>query len=207
MYNNLKDGPESVMITPKPGNDTITIKDGKPLGPYNCSAHCNPPCTLQWKYKHPSGDFVNDTSYDISSLPLPMLNADRTRMTLIRCVAINRVGSANKDIKLKILYFEDPRVYINEKLQYSSTINEGTPLNVTCLLGGNPTPEVILRKLTANKIIGEGHFNYTWIKDAKCSDTSNYSCEGKSSEFESRIQSFHINVTCRFMSSLQVSIV
>ncbi|XP_061180582.1 uncharacterized protein LOC133189191 [Saccostrea echinata] len=189
-------GPESIIITPKPLNDTITLKDGDPFGPYNCSADCNPPCTLQWKYKHPSGDFANVTSYGISPLSLPKQIAERTRMTLIRCVASNSEGRKTDVIKLKILYLLDPQVYINEILQNSSTLNEGNPLSLICHIGGNPTPEVTLRKHTGNQILWQKQLNYTLKTDAQCSDTSTYSCDGKSTEFGSRSQSFYINVSC-----------
>ncbi|XP_061180580.1 hemicentin-1-like, partial [Saccostrea echinata] len=189
-------GPESVMINPQPLNDTITIKNGEPFGPYTCSADCNPPCTLQWKYKHPSGDFVNYTPHGISPLLLPKQNADRTRMTLVRCVANNSEGRKKQGIKLNILYSMDPQVYINKKIQNSSIMNEDKPLSLTCLVRGNPTPKVTLKNLTGDKIIGENPLYFTFKTVAKCSDTGTYSCQGKSTEFGSRNQSFHINVSC-----------
>ncbi|XP_062595952.1 carcinoembryonic antigen-related cell adhesion molecule 5-like [Saccostrea cucullata] len=190
-------GPEKVMITPQPLNDTITIKDGDPIGPYNCSADCYPSCTVQWKYKRAKGGFENITTYGVSPLSLPNLNADRTMMTLIRCVANNSEGHGKNGIKLKIQYLMDPKVYINRKLQNSFTMDEGSLLNLTCLVMGDPTPEVTLTKLTGNQILWQKQLNYTLQRDAQCSDTFNYSCEANSTEFGSRNQSFSINVHCK----------
>ncbi|XP_062568082.1 uncharacterized protein LOC134230334, partial [Saccostrea cucullata] len=86
---NILYGPRSVRISSKSLQDIITIRDGAPLGPYNCSADCNPPCTVQWKYKRPEGDMKNVTPYGNSPLPLPDLNAYQTLSSITEGHTLN----------------------------------------------------------------------------------------------------------------------
>ena len=40
-------------INPKPTlkNGKLTVKEGETIGPYSCSADCNPACEIKWIYK------------------------------------------------------------------------------------------------------------------------------------------------------------
>ncbi|XP_062595951.1 uncharacterized protein LOC134257340 isoform X2 [Saccostrea cucullata] len=204
---NILYGPESVSITPKPLRNTITIKDGDLLGPYNCSADCNPPCTVQWKYKLPEGDLKNVTHYGISPLPLPNLKADRTRMTLIRCVAKNSEGREIDGIKLNILYLSKPVIFLNNSNQTLSSIKEGHTLNISCFVEGNPTPSIKLSRVL------KGHINEQqekyWLKytiaQAQCSDTGTYRCTGNTS-FDSKHEEVTVNVTCEPRLDMSLSV-
>ncbi|XP_062599982.1 uncharacterized protein LOC134261572 [Saccostrea cucullata] len=63
---------------------------------------------------------------------------------------------------------------------------------------GNPVPVTILKELTGNEILEQrsSWINHTLRREAVCSDTNTYICEGSSSEFERKYQSFNINVLC-----------
>ncbi|XP_062605647.1 hemicentin-1-like [Saccostrea cucullata] len=205
---NILYGPRSVRISSKSLQDIITIRVGAPLGPYNCSADCNPPCTVQWKYKRPEGDMKNVTPYGNSPLPLPDLNADRTKMTLIRCVANNSEGRKIDGIKLNILYLSKPVIFLNNSNQTLSSITEGHTLNISCFVEGNPTPTIKLSRVLKGHINEQQEkywLNYT-IAKAQCSDTGTYRCTGNTS-FESKHEELTVNVTCepRLDTSLSVS--
>lgn len=52
------DGPEKLILTPQPTLNrfnTLTIKEGATIGPYQCKVDCNPPCDTTWKYKDSAG--------------------------------------------------------------------------------------------------------------------------------------------------------
>lgn len=52
------DGPEKLILTPQPTLNrfnTLTIKEGETIGPYQCKADCNPPCDTTWKYMNSTG--------------------------------------------------------------------------------------------------------------------------------------------------------
>lgn len=40
------DGPETVNITAN--KEIINVTEGNNLGPFHCSADCNPPCNIEW---------------------------------------------------------------------------------------------------------------------------------------------------------------
>ncbi|XP_062605648.1 uncharacterized protein LOC134267457 [Saccostrea cucullata] len=188
-------GPESVIITSHRVGEELEIKDGDFFGPYTCSADCNPACTLRWQYKNPSGYFEVATQADKASITLSG-RVDRTRMRQIQCVANNSVGQNNQTINLNILYLSDPVVNINSSLKNESTVHERNFVHVSCSVGGNPTPDVTLRKLTGDTLTWNGNLKHTWIKEAQCSDTGTYNCEGSSTEFGSKDKTFSINVLC-----------
>ncbi|XP_062574002.1 uncharacterized protein LOC134235849 isoform X2 [Saccostrea cucullata] len=192
-------GPDTILVTPGPPIDGLSIHDGGTFGPYTCSADCNTPCTVQWKYKHPDGGLRDATSNGTTTVTVPVQTANRSSMALIQCVLSGIEGKILSPIKFNIQYLSNPKIYINGNLQKSRTVDEGSPLLLVCNVEGNPMPEIILRKLTGNKILGQHRstwFNHTMIREAQCSDTSTYSCEGSSSEFDSKYQSVNINVLC-----------
>ncbi|XP_062612072.1 uncharacterized protein LOC134273867 [Saccostrea cucullata] len=191
-------GPETVLVTPKPPSDELSIHEGDTFGPYTCSADCNPPCTVQWKLRDPSGGFRDATSIGTSSVTVPVQRANRSNMALIRCVVNGTKGKETSAIKLNIQYLSDPKVYINGNLKNSLTVDEGYPLLLACNMEGNPVPVTILKELTGNEILEQrsSWINHTLRREAVCSDTNTYICEGSSSEFERKYQSFNINVLC-----------
>ncbi|XP_062602469.1 uncharacterized protein LOC134264196 isoform X2 [Saccostrea cucullata] len=192
-------GPETVLVTPVPPTDGQSVHDGETFGPYTCSADCNPPCNVQWKLRDPSGGFRDVTPLGPSSVTVPELTANRNSMALIRCVVNGTEGKETSSIKLNIQYLSDPKVYINGILKNSLTLDEGSPLLLACNMEGNPIPDTILKEVTGNKILVQRTstwINHTLRREAVCSDTSTYSCEGSSSEFERKNQSFLINVLC-----------
>ena len=88
------DEPGTLSISGKPDiiNGKLTVKEGETVGPYNCSADCNPPCEIKWRYKD-IGDKVNDVSS--SGHELSILKVNRN-ISLLRCIAIYMNKTDNK---------------------------------------------------------------------------------------------------------------
>lgn len=60
----------------------MTVKEGDMIGPFNCSADCNPHCDITWKLKKTSG-YSDPPSNDGILLPLVV----KRDMELVQCVA------------------------------------------------------------------------------------------------------------------------
>ena len=77
---------------PKLDSGKLTVKEGDTIGPYNCSADCNPPCTIKWRYKD-TADKVHDASSNGHELSIQKVNRD---MSEFRCVAIYEQNEREK---------------------------------------------------------------------------------------------------------------
>lgn len=54
----FKDGPDKLTITPEPilnNNGQLKVREGDTIGPFVCSADCNPPCNITWRVKYSDG--------------------------------------------------------------------------------------------------------------------------------------------------------
>lgn len=54
----FKDGPDKLTITPEPilnNNGQLKVRKGDTIGPFVCSADCNPPCNITWRVKYSDG--------------------------------------------------------------------------------------------------------------------------------------------------------
>ena len=80
------DKPDIVLISPEPNlnNGKLIVKEKENIGPYNCSADCNPPCNIIWKYKDTNGSF-HDAPYNGHELIMKRANRN---ISLLCCVAI-----------------------------------------------------------------------------------------------------------------------
>ncbi|XP_061180583.1 immunoglobulin superfamily member 10-like [Saccostrea echinata] len=200
-------GPEIVKITPlRPTDDggRLKIKEGDTFGPYNCSADCNPPCTLQWKYKNTSGHFVDAPRSDFSSTTLLEQKANRSKMTQIQCIAKNSEGRNEQNIVLNILYILKPKILLNGSSDNRLNITEGEYLHISCYVDGNPIPTINLTRSLHDKILGakNKHWRNHTILNTNCSDTDTYTCTGKSSQLGNVSTEFTLNVHCKFSKSL-----
>ncbi|XP_062602467.1 uncharacterized protein LOC134264193 [Saccostrea cucullata] len=193
-------GPETIALSPEPLTATLSIHDGKEFGPFNCSADCNPACSIQWKYLTPLEGYVkNASSISNEVVMLPEQTANRTIMTGIQCEARGVEGIKKYNITLDIRYLSVPKIYINGKMQEAVDLKERDPLGLSCFAAGNPTPIVTLRKVSRNKIlktVPQSWLNYTDVGRAQYSDTGNYTCEGQSAEFGRKDRLFTVNVKC-----------
>ena len=79
------DKPDKVSISPEPNlnNGKLIVKEKENIGPYNCSADCNPPCTIIWKYEDTNGS-LHDAPYNGHELSIQRVNRN---ISLFRCVA------------------------------------------------------------------------------------------------------------------------
>jgi hypothetical protein len=115
----ITDGPTSVIISPP--DQTISLKDGDYIGPYHCSADCNPPCTIQWKYKLSNGTFLDAKSNGLTLLRQQsngmfgnVMSSGATLLrqqvfrdkdkALFRCTALqNGIRKSQADINLNVM--------------------------------------------------------------------------------------------------------
>ncbi|XP_061180617.1 uncharacterized protein LOC133189231 [Saccostrea echinata] len=186
-------------------SDNITLRDGDIFGPYVCTVDCNPPCSIQWKYMEPSGKFVNATTKGQTSKLLPEQRVRRSKHELFQCVAQGLDAKQETiTINLDIQLFSDlstPKVFINGIAAANvSNIPENKPLQLSCLVKGNPVPAVTISRDRANHVLvnSVGYWsNYTSIKEAQCADTDTYRCEGTSKEMPSKSTTFTINIVCK----------
>lgn len=83
-----------MLINPEPklDNGKLTVKEDDTIGPYNCSADCNPPCKIRWRYKDTS-DNVYDAFSNGHELSIQKVNRD---MSEFRCVAIYEQNEREK---------------------------------------------------------------------------------------------------------------
>ena len=95
------DKPDMLSIKPEPQllNGKLTVTKGEIIGPYHCSADCNPPCSITWKYKD-----TDSTLHDASSSghELSILKVNRN-IWFLRCVAIyEQQDRIKRDIELYV---------------------------------------------------------------------------------------------------------
>ena len=87
-------------ITPRPlinKNGRLALKEGDEIGPYNCSADCNPPCQISWKFEDKIG-FHSLTEKE--ELRGQVVNRN---MSLLRCIAhYNETKEENYNISLDV---------------------------------------------------------------------------------------------------------
>nr|XP_022304903.1 uncharacterized protein LOC111111974 isoform X2 [Crassostrea virginica]XP_022304904.1 uncharacterized protein LOC111111974 isoform X2 [Crassostrea virginica] len=188
-------------ISPEPNlnNRKLTVKEKENIGPYNCSADCNPPCTIMWKYKDTNGS-LHDASYNGHELSIQMVNRS---ISLLRCVAIYDQNFREKrNIELDIQYLDDPVMFVNDdvgELNHAVHIREGEELQLGCHVNGNPDPNITLSKESSDSRILQREtsdwLNHT-MKSSQCSDMGTYKCSGISTVFTKRENTFVINVTC-----------
>ncbi|XP_052710528.1 uncharacterized protein LOC128184926 isoform X2 [Crassostrea angulata] len=193
-------GPEKLTLTPKPKldeNDKFTVLEGDIVGPILCSADCNPPCNVTWKYKDSNGQ--RDALSQKGILLLRNVNRSNTQIT---CLSRWKNVSMKKDISLDVQYVDVPAVYLNDELVSSRiTILEGKPFHLSCFVDGNPTPTVRLGKSQngGTVILSEdrNHWsNYNIGTGAQCSDTGTYVCLGQSTDLKTNTRAIDVNILC-----------
>ena len=90
---------------PTVDNGKLTVKEGETIGPYNCSADCNPPCEVKWRYRD-----INNNVHDASSSghELSILKVNRN-ISLLRCMAVYEQGDRerrNIELDIQCKYFD-----------------------------------------------------------------------------------------------------
>eukprot|EP00105_Crassostrea_gigas_P003387 XP_011416216.1 PREDICTED: uncharacterized protein LOC105320114 [Crassostrea gigas] len=189
-------GPEEVNIIPKPSlnkYDQIEVRDGYFVGPFNCSADCNPACNITWQMKNSTG------FYDVLSETGTLFQQVGIYMEMFCCVAkwLHDI-TIYEIIKLDVQYIEEINLYLNDTLHSNADVSENTPLSIACFVDGNPAPTIRLSR-------GQGHtetnleekegkwLNFT-IESTQCSHTDIYKCTWTSAVFGSSYALFIINV-------------
>ncbi|XP_052715016.1 uncharacterized protein LOC128188166 [Crassostrea angulata] len=194
-------GPDKITITPHPNtsmqdNGMVTIREGETFGPYQCLVDCHPPCNVTWTYMNSTGHL--EVISKNGNLSLPQINKD---IKLFKCVATwGTETKKEKNITLNVQYLGEPLILVNNS--HSSDTNmdlqENIPFNVSCLVDGNPIPNVRLTKGSEN--ISTNSKNTKWANhtfvSAGCADAGNYTCVGGSEGFGVSEKTFRINILC-----------
>nr|XP_022306473.1 uncharacterized protein LOC111112896 [Crassostrea virginica] len=197
---------EKPTIIPEPPlnfNGKLAVKEGESIGPYNCTADCNPPCDITWKYKDStSGDF-----FDVASNGLLDSQIVNRSIGDFRCISKYSPDSGFKKIEsitLDVLYLDKPLVSINGSTYSNQAVQaqERTTLHISCNVPGNPNPSICLRRSGSTEILKETStsevLNHS-ITRLQCSDTGSYTCSGESTGFDSKQRTFIVNVNCKPM--------
>ena len=78
----------------------LAVKEGETIGPYTCTADCNPPCDITWKYK----DSTSGGFFDVASTALLRSHFVNRSIALYRCIAkYQSVMDVKDSIKLDVL--------------------------------------------------------------------------------------------------------
>nr|XP_022311865.1 uncharacterized protein LOC111117083 isoform X2 [Crassostrea virginica] len=195
--------PDKLTILPEPllnSDDKLAVKEGESIGPYTCTADCNPPCDMSWKYKNSSGSF-----YDVASTGLLDSQIVNRSIALYRCIAKyppDKDFKKIESINLDVLYLDEPLVSINGSSYSKQAVQaqERTSLHISCNVSGNPNPSIHLRRSGSTDILNETSrsevLNHS-ITRLQCSDTGNYTCYGDLAGFTSKQTIFGVNVNCK----------
>nr|XP_022307479.1 uncharacterized protein LOC111113475 [Crassostrea virginica] len=196
--------PDKLKIFPEPRlniNDKLTVKEGDYIGPYTCTADCNPPCDITWKYKVST----SDRFLDVASTGLLDSQIVHRSIAVFRCISKYVPDSGFKkieSIELDVFYLDEPLVSINGSSYSNQAVQaqERTPLYIYCNVPANPNPTIRLRRSGTTDILKETStsevLSYS-INRLQCSDTGNYTCSGESKEFNTKQKVFQINVNCK----------
>ena len=114
------DEPDMLSIKPDPQllNGKLTVTEGETIGPYHCSADCNPPCSITWEYKDTDGT-IHDASSSGHELSSQKVNRS---ISLFRCVAIYKQQyriRRNIELDIQCKYFSTtilPLFYISNEM-------------------------------------------------------------------------------------------
>nr|XP_022307624.1 uncharacterized protein LOC111113625 [Crassostrea virginica] len=193
---------DKVLINPMStvDNGKLTVKEGETIGPYNCSADCNPPCKIKWRYNDTAGN-IQDVSPPSKAALSPQIVT--RNISDFRCVAIyNENDRERYIIDLNVQYLDKPLAYINgEQVQGHDSafqMSEAKIVYLSCYVNSNPVPQIKLTKGVAATISEDKNndwLNHT-IESSQCSDTGTYKCLGLSTGFNNTENTFGLNVTC-----------
>lgn len=143
------------------------------VGPIFCSADCNPPCNVRWKYKESNG--LKDT---LSQNGILLLRSVNRNITQITCSSWWKNESVEKHISLNVCNFvhnfltlififtfamflfliyilflyadiDDPIIYVNDEWvsdRIALDIQERKPLHLSCFVNGTRPPTVRIGK-------------------------------------------------------------
>nr|XP_022304398.1 uncharacterized protein LOC111111611 isoform X2 [Crassostrea virginica] len=196
--------PDNLNILPQPllnSNDKLAVKEGETIGPYTCTADCNPPCDMTWNAFSTSGFFAAASTGLLDS------HIVNRSIALYRCIAQyppDKEFKEYKSIKLYVLYLDEPLLSINGSSYSNQAVQaqERTSLQISCNVSGNPNPSIRLRRSDSTDIITETSTSEVLIYSItrlQCSDTGNYTCSGDSEEsiFSSKQKVFGVIVNCK----------
>uniref|UniRef100_A0A8W8P3Z9 Uncharacterized protein n=1 Tax=Magallana gigas TaxID=29159 RepID=A0A8W8P3Z9_MAGGI len=189
-------GPDRIIIIPAPklnSNDKLTVREGETIGPFDCTADCNPSCNITWRVKDTDGS--SDARSEMGTLLQQTVQRD---MRLFRCIADRGNKTLKQKIQLDVQYLNDTLLYINDQTKSNVELNEYAPLIISCQVDGNPAPTIRLSRGQADNVLEQKQgtwLNYT-IDTAQCTHTDTYRCRGTSTGFNNTDKVININVLC-----------
>uniref|UniRef100_A0A8W8MRY2 Ig-like domain-containing protein n=1 Tax=Magallana gigas TaxID=29159 RepID=A0A8W8MRY2_MAGGI len=189
-------GPDRIIIIPAPKlniNDKLTVREGETIGPFVCTADCNPLCNITWRVK--TSDGFSDARSEMGTL---LQQALQRNIKYFRCQANRGFNTLKQGIPLDVQYLDDILLYFNGEIKSNIELNENAPLRILCRVDGNPAPTIRLSRGQADTELDERQgvwLNYT-IDTARCTDTDTYRCRGTSTGFINTDTVININVLC-----------
>ncbi|XP_052692708.1 uncharacterized protein LOC128170987 [Crassostrea angulata] len=190
-------GPDILIITPELKlnvDDKLTVREWETIGPFVCTADCNPPCNITWRVQ--GSDGFSDTRPVMGTL---LQQAVQRNMLSFRCEADWGDKTLKQGVQLDVQYLNEPTLYKNSSPNSKPmwTVKENEPLRVACFVDGNPTPTVRLIKGQDEIATNRSPSKWANYTATLCGDTDKYICEGSSSGFNSSSQTVNINITCK----------
>lgn len=83
---------------------TLTVKEWDNIGPVSCSADCNPPCVITWRYKDKYGN-VHDASSNRETLIKQSVNRSILLFTCTANYSGNFITDAHLNLNVQCKYF------------------------------------------------------------------------------------------------------
>lgn len=166
-------------ITPQPESGLLRVKEGEPVS-MSCKATGDPTPVISWR--KPDGGRAHSNG-DNEKIFIP--EASRSHAGSYECTANNSLGiSTTFEIKVEVLY--PPEIEVPVQQLHTG---EGTSVELTCIVHGEPVPTVTWKKddevIHSNehyhiKTVG-GHKRLLQVHHMKESDFGQYQCLAESS--------------------------
>nr|XP_022305369.1 uncharacterized protein LOC111112254 [Crassostrea virginica] len=197
---NLLYGPDRLRINSFINdNIELTIKEGEAIGPYNCSADCNPSCDINWQYTDLDGN-AHEVKTSKNSAILK-ININRT-MSLFSC--LGTYGSTvrlERNMSLNVQYLDETLAIVNGRQDTSQILlEENKTLHLSCYGNGNPNPTISLSRhnevIETLETIDDKWLNHT-IERLQCYNSGTYKCTSTSAGFQNKEKRITVSVQCK----------
>ncbi|KAI8775441.1 immunoglobulin superfamily member 10, partial [Biomphalaria glabrata] len=179
---------KDVRLTPPIRNKAKIIRREQERLSYNCSAECEPHCTVQWTFE----TLNSQTPLNLSDPGVLKLRVKQEDHGVYRCIAKNTFGEASKEFKLEVQYIHKPVLFGSGPVPDKSCIEvkETAKLSLTCLVDALPEPEiswkspddkelsaVASRPYLLDNDFPNNHSLQLLLKSVQLEDSGGYICE------------------------------
>lgn len=193
-------------LIPEYGPTSADIKKFQPIVPVNehkkfqqnCTAVCNPDCSIVWEKQHQTqGDW-----YNISTQRglLNITSVQRNEGGQYRCLATNKHGRATRPLTIDVRYAPNVQTtFVDTDVKKPAIRDEHNNVTLKCVFDSNPAPVVTWRsqrgtdgelfieslesqvpQTSTNTPLPQKLFmSELVLTNLKCSDTDTYICAGR----------------------------